>query len=50
MDKIKKKKKKEERFIPKNITITPMQEEWIEKNCLNLSRFVQSKLEEVMTK
>lgn len=32
----------------KNITIREDQEEWIRKNHLNLSRFVQDKLDELM--
>jgi hypothetical protein len=32
----------------KNITIREDQEEWIQENHLNLSRFVQDKLDELM--
>jgi len=32
----------------KTITIKEKQEEWIQKNHLNLSRFVQDKLEELI--
>lgn len=43
-------KKTKDRYIKKNITITEEQEEWITLNWINLSRFVQDKLEEVMKK
>lgn len=33
-------------MVRKNITIRPDQEEFIQENHLNLSRFVQSKLDE----
>lgn len=35
-------------FSRKNITIRKDQEAWIEKNAINLSRFVQQKLDELM--
>ncbi len=37
---------KNKNMVRKNITIRPDQEEFIKKNHLNLSRFVQSKLDE----
>ena len=45
-----KKKLKEIKFVQKNISIKKIQDEWVKLNCLNLSRFVQMKLEEVMSK
>lgn len=45
-----KKKKGEINFVQKNISITKKQEEWIDINYVNLSRFVQGKLEEIMSK
>lgn len=41
--------KKPEKFVPKTITISKRQEEWCKLNYVNLSRFVQGKLEEVMS-
>ena len=32
----------------RNITIRDDQAEWVKENCLNLSRFVQKKLDELM--
>lgn len=34
--------------VRKNITITDEEEEWIKEHHINLSRFVQAKLEERM--
>lgn len=36
------------KYKTKTITIFEEQEEYIVKNCINLSRFVQSKLKELM--
>ena len=35
-------------FIPKNITIRNDQEQFLRKNSISLSRFVQQKLDEAM--
>lgn len=40
---------KKDTFVPKTITISKKQDEWITKNWVNLSRFVQGKLDEIMT-
>jgi len=48
MGKIKNKNKI--KYVKKNISITENQAEWIKDNWVNLSRFVQVKLEEVMSK
>jgi len=37
-------------YVKKSITIKKYQEEWIKENHINLSRFVQSKIDEAMTK
>lgn len=36
------------KYIPKTITIREDQSEYIEENAINLSRFVQQKLDELM--
>lgn len=35
-------------YIPKTITIRSDHEEFLKKNCINLSRFVQKKIDEVI--
>jgi len=35
-------------YIPKAITIRSDQEEFLQKNCINLSRFVQKKIDELI--
>lgn len=42
--------KKENNSIQKNISITKKQEEYIKESCINLSWFVQKKLNEEMEK
>jgi len=37
-------------YVRKQITIKKEHEEWIKKNCINLSRFVQKKIEEEIEK
>ena len=46
---IKKRVKKIEEFTPKTITITKRHEELLKLNYVNLSRFVQGKLDEVIS-
>ena len=41
-----KQKKQPERAIPKSITILPRQQRFIDERSINLSKFVQKKLEE----
>lgn len=43
-------KKPEDRAITKAITILPRHEEYIKTNYLNLSKFVQSKIDEEIAK
>jgi hypothetical protein len=35
-------------YVKKSITIKKYQEEWVKENHINLSRFVQSKIDEAM--
>lgn len=44
--KMKKGSKKEEPAVPKSITITPRHQKFIDDRSLNLSKFVQKKLDE----
>ena len=37
-------------MIPKNITLRDEHQEWIEANSINLSRFVQKKIDEEIAK
>ena len=37
---------KENKFIHKNVSITEKQEKWIKDKCINLSRFLQKRLDE----
>ncbi len=39
-----------ERYLAKTITIRPDQDEFLKKNALSLSRFVQQKIDEAMEK
>jgi len=41
-------KRKDGKYIPKTLTIREDQAEFIEKTNLNLSKFVQKKLDELM--
>jgi len=41
---------KEEKFVRKNITIREDQEKYIKEHFVNLSRFVQKRLDEMMDK
>jgi hypothetical protein len=43
-------KKQEEKAITKAITILPRHEEYIKSSFLNLSKFVQSKIDEEISK
>ena len=43
-------KRKNGKYIPKTLTIREDQAKFIEKNSLNLSKFVQKKLDELMQK
>lgn len=36
------------KYIPKSVTIFESQEKWIVKNSINLSRYLQKKIEEDM--
>lgn len=45
-----KRKKEGEYHIKKNITITPEQEQYLSENYINLSHFVQGKLQEEISK
>lgn len=47
---VKNKGNNSKKLIHKNITITEEQEEFIDENWINLSRFIQNKLEEIMSK
>ena len=42
--------KNKRNYVPKTITIRVDQKEYIEKNSINLSKFVQKKLDEIMIK
>ncbi len=35
-------------YVRRHITIKKEHAEWVEKNCINLSRFVQKRIEEAM--
>lgn len=37
-----------EKFVRKHITLRREHAEWVKKNCINLSRFVQKRIEEAM--
>jgi len=43
-------KKPEDKAIPKTITVSPRHQQFIEENSLNLSKFVQRKLDEEIEK
>ncbi|MFZ3077438.1 MAG: hypothetical protein WA139_03225 [Candidatus Aenigmatarchaeota archaeon] len=45
-----KKKKEEEKAVKKNITLFPHQAKYIEDHYINLSHFVQKKIDEEMKK
>ncbi len=45
-----KNKDEEETAIPKSITVFPRHQKFIEQNALNLSKFVQKKLDEEINK
>lgn len=38
------------KYVKKTITIKKEHAKWIKENCINLSRFVQSKIEEEVKK
>lgn len=44
------KQKKEENAIPKTITIYPRHEQFIEEHSINLSKYVQKKIDEDIKK
>lgn len=45
-----KRKKEEDKAVKKTITIMPEQEKYIDENYINLSHFVQGKIDEEMKK
>jgi hypothetical protein len=47
---ISKKNSIKSKFIPKDITITKKQDMWLMENCINLSRFVQDKINKEIKK